>query len=227
MATILTKSEFAAQIGVSRSRISQWISAKQIYGDALVGAGRSSRIRVAIAVEQLKKNLDISQRLGANGRARLDVPNESPAAADADATVEAQIKAQRLEQLELANDRARSEAAARNGYYTIADYAKQQMGRIASQMLSAVEGWLGQLASKLAAHFAISQHDVLHLLRAEFRLFRASASADLRREAEQLPVLVADPIVAGDEATPPPAGDAFREMFGADVAALYDFKRPS
>jgi hypothetical protein len=53
---------------------------------------------------------------------------------------------------------------------------------------------------KLAAHFGLAQRDVLHVLRAEFRLFRASASSELRREAADLPILVEDEAApAGDE----------------------------
>jgi hypothetical protein len=96
MASILTKAGFAAQLGVSRSRISQWISAKQIYGDALVGEGRTARIRVVTACAQLKKTLDISQRL-ANGRAKLNDPGTAAdATSTSDVTIEDQIKAERL-----------------------------------------------------------------------------------------------------------------------------------
>jgi hypothetical protein len=199
---IISKASFAARLGVSRARISQLISAKQIYGAALVGEGRTARIRVVTALEQLKRSLDIAQHLGGNGKARLDAPGSLGSAAAV--TIEEQIKAERLLQLELMNDRARAEAAARNGRFTSTDGARQQMGRIASTLLNAFEGWLGQLATRLAEHFGLPQRDVLHVLRSEFRLFRASAAAAMRREAESLPELVADDLPdAGDDAPAP------------------------
>jgi hypothetical protein len=203
MASILTKAAFAAKLGVSRSRISQWISAKQIYGAALVGEGRGARIRVATACAQLKKTLDISQSL-ANGRAKLNAPGTAAdATSTSDVTVEEQIKAERLLQLELMNQKAREDRAARTGRYVLAADARQQMGQISSRMLSAVEGWHGELASIISGKFNLPQRDVAHLVRTEFRGFRSRAAAALRREAEQVPVLVEDPVVAGDEATPP------------------------
>lgn len=210
MREIIAKSEFAALIKVSRSRISQIIKNGKIYGDALVGTGQHARIRVSIATAQLRNSVD-----GTVGNARLKLdglsvdPNGDNQAGGVDTTIDTGIKKQRLEQLSLSNDRARIEAAARNGRYTNAEDAKQQMGRITSQMLNIFEGWLGQLALKLATHFGLAQRDVLHVLRSEFRLFRATASAALRREAEHLPILVEeDHLISGDEATTPTAAPA-------------------
>jgi hypothetical protein len=205
MPDITSKAGFAARLGVSRARISQLISAKQIYGDALVGEGRTARINVVTACAQLKKNLDPAQFLGSNGKAKLDDPGT---AADATSTSDVTIKAERLLQLELMNQKSREDRAARTGRYTLADAARQQMGNIAGQMLVLFEGWLGQIATKIAAKFSISQRDVLHLLRSEFRIFRASAAGSLRQQAQQLPELVedegADPV--GDE-VPAPLAD--------------------
>ena len=71
---IVTKSAFASLIGVSAGRVSQFLSEKKIFGDALVGEGRCARIRVSVACQQLKRNLDISQRFGNGITIRLDQP---------------------------------------------------------------------------------------------------------------------------------------------------------
>src|ERR1700722_6914027 len=72
-AETVTKSAFAAILGVSPPCVTGWIRRGKLYGDALVGdPGRRKRIRVDIAREQLKQTLDPSQHLGANGKARLD-----------------------------------------------------------------------------------------------------------------------------------------------------------
>jgi hypothetical protein len=65
------KAEFAAYIGVSPGRVSQYIAEGKISGDALVGPGRASRIRVEIAVAQLRERLDPGQMTGNGKTTRL------------------------------------------------------------------------------------------------------------------------------------------------------------
>jgi hypothetical protein len=205
MAKIVSKGQFAKLVGVTAGRVTQWISAKQIYGDALVGEGRAARIRVASAIAQLRSTVDGST---ANARLRLDGlsvdPNgDSQAAGTSDATVENSIKVARLGQLELSNARARAEAAAASGRYTKTADVKQQMGRISSTLINAFEGHQAELASKIAAKFSLSLRDVQHFTRAEFRTFRVRASDALRQQAQEIPEFVEDDLAAdpaGDEA---------------------------
>ena len=68
---MVTKAEFAELMNVTRQRVSQWLSARQIDGEALVGEGRAAQINVEIARQQLSDRLSLSQRLGANGKALL------------------------------------------------------------------------------------------------------------------------------------------------------------
>ena len=118
MTGAVSKSEAAAAIGVSPSRLSHWLSEGKIDGAAVVGSGRGALIDVDLARAQLDARLHLGQRLGANGKARLD------GAASA-------IKSARLASLELANDRARAEALANMGRYIEADKAA---GRISSAL---------------------------------------------------------------------------------------------
>jgi acyl-CoA reductase-like NAD-dependent aldehyde dehydrogenase len=90
---IVTKGRFAAIAGISQARVSQYLSDGQISGEAVVGSSHRARIRVAVAMEQLRRNLDVSQHLGANGRARVGSGDDDDTVADA-------IKRARLEQLE-------------------------------------------------------------------------------------------------------------------------------
>ncbi len=170
MQNAVTKSEFAGLIGVSRGRVSQMLAARQIDGDAIVGEGRSARINVEVARRQLDARLDLGQRLGANGRARLDAESSDP--------TDAAIKRQRLAQLELANEKARAEAAASSGRYVEADGARQEMGKIAGRLLASFEGGLPELASALAGHFQLPQRDVLHVLRTAWRGLRARLAGE-------------------------------------------------
>jgi hypothetical protein len=209
---IATKSQFAALVGVSASRVSQWIAARQIWGDALVGEGRHARIRVEVAREQLRRNLDLDKRLGANGKARLgrwDAHATGPPAGVVDAPraggpsecfsgapvpdrIEEEIKRARRDQLVLANDRAREHAAARAGRYLLTDHSRQQLGRVAAAMLASFEGALPEFAMALAAKSNLSNRDALHVLRETWRAIRARVSEADAKAAAALPALIED-----------------------------------
>ena len=124
-------------------------------GDAIVGTGHRAKIRAPVALAQLRRNLDIDRLLGMKGKAKLDarpvvVPidtarppqQKSPIPEPDDATLEGRIKLQRLDQLSLANAAAREEAAARSGRYVRSEDAKQEMGRVASRLMTLFESSL-------------------------------------------------------------------------------------
>jgi hypothetical protein len=192
--------------------VSQWIAGRQISGDALLGEGRHARIRVEIAREQLRRNLDLDQRLGANGKARLGGPGVhaiESAASVVDALpaeglssafcgapvpdrIEDDIKRARRDQLVLANERAREHAAARAGRYLIAEDSRQQMGRMAAAMVATFEGALPEFAMALAAKSNLSSRDALVVLREAWRIIRARASEADAKTAGALPALIED-----------------------------------
>ena len=145
---VVTKGRFAVLAGVSQPRVSQWLAEGKISGDAIVGSGPKARIRVAVAQKQLRRNLDASQHLGANGRARV-------ASGDDDGTVEDDIKRARLEQLSLANEHARAVREAEAGRYVLVTGVQQEMGRIAGRMVGMFEGSLGELATAVAGKFNV------------------------------------------------------------------------
>jgi hypothetical protein len=64
---ILKKSDFARACNVDKSRVSQWLKAKQIDGEAIVGEGRFAKIDAAVALKQLKARLSTDERCGLNG----------------------------------------------------------------------------------------------------------------------------------------------------------------
>jgi hypothetical protein len=104
MQVAVTKAEFASLVGVSPGRVSQWLRAGKIDGAAIVGEGRDARIDAELAKRQLDARLDLGQRLGANGKAQL---------AGSLLPIDADIKAARVRQLTLANERAAEEARLR------------------------------------------------------------------------------------------------------------------
>ncbi len=167
MSRVVSKSLFAAEVGVTRARLSQWLRSGAIDGDAIVGVGHRARIRVDVARAQLKSRLDVTQRI-ANGTAKLDGPTPDP--------IDAAIRREKLAMLELGNEKARAEAAVRAGRYVEADEMRQELGRVAGRLVAAFEGALPELADAVAAESSISHRDVLHALRAAWRDVRARLS---------------------------------------------------
>jgi hypothetical protein len=78
--TSISKSEFARRRNVTPGRVTQWIDEGKISGAALMGEGRTSRIFESIAVDQLRRSLDIHQRLGNGGATHLNLDPPAPAA---------------------------------------------------------------------------------------------------------------------------------------------------
>jgi hypothetical protein len=216
---IITKGEFAARLGVSAARVSQFVSEKKIHGPALVGSGRKARINVAVALAQLDKNLDISQRTGMNAKAKLDAGKPaasavkpSPAAIaastpsgaisephprgddddDYPGPVEEQIKRQRLEQISLANAKAREEASARSGRFVRADDARREAGRISGRLLTIFDAAIVEFSNAIAAAPPTSSRAALRLLRSTWRGIRVRQASAIGAEAQALPALLED-----------------------------------
>ena len=177
----VSKSEFATVMGVTRQRVSQWLAARQIDGDALVGEGRTARINVEIAKEQLSERLSISQHLGANGKALLN-GGASP--------IDASIKSERLRQLVLSNDRASADAALRAGVYVMADDVRQQFGAVASRLMTSFESAFLPMANAVVAAKAQTPNEVLRAMRAAWLEARAQAAKAQGEEALAIPPLV-------------------------------------
>jgi DNA-binding transcriptional regulator YdaS (Cro superfamily) len=185
MDEIVSKSAFASLCGVSCGRVSQWLAAGRLDGDAIVGRGHRARIRVGVARAQLKQRLNITQRL-ATGRAKLDGDSGQSA------PIEDDIKAERLAQLRHFNTRAAEDAALRAGSYTRTEDARQQFGAIAARLLSTFEASFVQMANAVAASRAQTPQDILRAMRSTWREVRAQAAKAQGEEALAIPKLVDD-----------------------------------
>ncbi|MFL9824361.1 hypothetical protein [Rhodoplanes sp. SY1] len=229
---VISKGAFAQLIGVSAGRVSQYIREGKLDGAALVGEGRGAGIRVAVAQEQLRRRLDIGQRLGNGIGTRLAPPAAATDATAAPADVlpfaappapptapvgsavdpiDERIRQAKLEGIERENRKRAEEEAARAGRYVLADQTRAEMVRLARDMLTVFEGALVDLATAIAARHQLQQRDVLHALRAEFRTIRAKAAAAARARAAELPPLIedADPSAPQPPTSPPtPATNA-------------------
>lgn len=198
MQQAVSKGEFAAIIGVSPGRVSQYLSQGKISPAALVGIGRNARIDVERAKADLRLTLDVSQLLGNGSDTDL-----SPRAADGQGGGNAasapgngsagyppelrgpdhEIKLQKLEQIRRVNRNAAIEDAKNAGTLMETAAAKNQMSRIAASLVEMFDGSLTDMAMDLAAAFELPQRDVKHVLRKSFRKFRETASRQMAMQA--------------------------------------------
>ncbi|RVO40638.1 hypothetical protein CN093_11400 [Sinorhizobium meliloti] len=202
----MTKGAFAAHIGVSAGRISQYIAEGKIYGDALEGDGRSAKIRPAIARQQLQKTLEPSQRFGANGAAVLKPsavqPNLHLAPLDAASAppprltftddVADQLAAERLRQQQITTARLEREEALEVGRYMRTDDARRQTVRAVSETFKVMEQGISEMAKAIAAQFGVPMHDATHALLKVFRDVRAKKAAGFRTAADEQPEHIED-----------------------------------
>ena len=190
---VVSKSEFAKITGVSAPRISQWLRDGKISGGALVGRGHRARIRVAVAKEQLRRNLDPVQHLGAQGRAQLDGNGAAVPSA-----VEDEIKAARLQQLALSNAKAAAEEALRSGRYVRADAARQELGRVAARLMAAFESSFTEFANAIMAAPPATSRDALRTLRTAWRTIRLRQAKAAGAEAIAMPPMLDDELENAD-----------------------------
>lgn len=215
----VSKGEFAALIGVTPGRVSQYLAEGKISAKALQGVGRNAKIIVEQAKADLRLTLDVGQRLGNGIETRLDAaPIAAPPAAgvsaptlefDASASagttpppriggLDEQIKQAKLEQIQRANRNAAKAEAESKGALTETEASRQAMTKVASSMLLVFEGGLTDFASAIAAEFKVPQRDVLHLLRREFRKVREAAAKQARKDAAEMPETIETAIEASE-----------------------------
>jgi hypothetical protein len=185
MNDIVTKTVFASICGVSAARVSQWLSDGKLTGEAIVGHGLRARIRVDVARAQLKRRLDVNQRLAT--RAKLDGPG-----ADEAQPIEDGIKTERLLQLRHFNQRASEEAALRAGVYVKAADVQQQFGAVAARLMTAFEASFMPISNAIVAAHAQTPQDVLRTMRSTWREVRAQAAKSQGEEAMAMPELIDD-----------------------------------
>jgi len=101
-------------------------------------------------------------------------------------TVEDQLKRARLEEQHRKNRMGAAEEALQQGKLMSAEDAREQMTRVASMMLQIFEGSLTDFAATIASQFEVPQRDVLHLLKAEFRNVRQTATQKERSRIANL-----------------------------------------
>jgi DNA-binding transcriptional regulator YdaS (Cro superfamily) len=213
----VSKGEFAALLGVSPGRVSQYITERKIFGEALDGEGRRARIRPDVARAQLVKTLEPSQRLGANGarprasepasaakpavieRLALDDAAQPPPPRPADSAaartpaadpVHDELAAERLKQQRIKTAQAEREEALASGRYMLTDEARREMGRAVAEAFKVMDQGLRDMSAAMAEQFGVPQRDAHHALTRAFREVRARAAAGFRDAAAAEPTLL-------------------------------------
>lgn len=221
---LMTKGEFAAFIGVSPGRISQYIAERQIFGDALEGEGRKARIRVAVAQEQLRKTIDPGQRFGANGKALrmggevpavpkpaetlFDHPTQPRAPSAAASPIDKDVD--ELAQLRLRRERVKTEQAEeerkhQKGLYTLSSAARQEAAKAVTAAFSVMDAGIQEMAEAIAERFSLPVRDVQQELVRAFRSVREKQARDFRAAAEAEPQFFED--ASDDDARKPEEDD--------------------
>lgn len=186
-----SKSEFAKRIGVTAGRVSQFLKEGKITAAGIEGEGRRAKIRVDVALKNLERNLDVSQRLGnglnTNLKFRADPSDEAdPDLPDQPKTVADLIADEKLQQMRVSNRRLAEEELVRRGIYTKTSEVKSGYVALAGAMLRTFEGALPEIATSLAAEFKLPQRDVLHILKGEMRKIRESAAKTAKQKVSGL-----------------------------------------
>lgn len=207
----MSKGEFAAHIGVSPGRVSQYISEGKISRDALVGDGRTARVRVNAAVQQIRGKLDIGQAMG-NGLGNRTLSAPAPIAErmpreDAPIldplpvrdSIEDRIKNEKLRAQQFANRKAAEDEAGRSGRFTETAAVREQLGRVTASMMQSMEAMLPVFATAISAKFSLPQRDVIHLLKQSFRDQREAVSRRHAVAARNLPETI-ESVVETNEA---------------------------
>ncbi len=204
---VASKGDFARIAGVSPGRVSQWIAEGKIGPDALDGEGRSARIKVDVALVQVKLRRDPGQAIGNGIGTRLFAdqgdaePKPSiPVLPNRSDDVVYQIQQERLESERRKNRIASVDEAVKLGQLVPADEARAEMMRLARQVDEENGAMLADFASAIAGRFSLPQRDVLHLLREVRNEKKAAAAKRASADLDETPETVEAVISVGDAA---------------------------
>ena len=205
---VVSKSAFAQIIGVSKPRVSQLISEGKIHGPAIQGDGRSAKIVVGLAKQQLSAGLDLDQR-AANGTADLAVADQGqdhPVTSSIDTaprepTTEDLYKQERLRKIQRENEDLEERRREKNGVYVRADAMRSTVIRHVANMIDGFEADLGHWAEELSAETGGSVKEIKLSLRKLFRGTREKLARHSRDLVNDLPEHDEEAIDSGDDSS--------------------------
>ncbi|WP_176086902.1 hypothetical protein [Martelella sp. HB161492] len=200
----MTKAAFAALIAVSPGRVSQYLSAGQIHGDAIEGEGRFARIRPGPAIVQLGLSIDPAQGFGANGKAatatvrkQADFPRAEARPGGAgqlplrppspDEDLAELLARERLQQQKYKTAQMARQEREEAGIYVRTEDAKRETGRGISEAFKVMEQGLPDLATALSEEFGLPQRDLQKALTRKWRSIREAAAEAFRAIRDKTP----------------------------------------
>lgn len=195
----MSKADFARECNVSQARVSQWISEGKIGPECLDGEGRTARIRVDLAKQQVGLRRDPSQALGNGLSTKLfDQPPAPPTRPAGGDDVALLIQQERLEAEQRKNRIAARDELVAQGKLVPAMEVRAQLTKVARQVDEENGAMLADYAAAIASRFQLPQRDVLHLLRGIRNEKKAVVAERLKRLADDLPETV-EVVIKDDE----------------------------
>lgn len=176
---LVTKSELARRLNVTPGRVSQYLAEGKIYGDAIVGEGRAAMIDYGLARSQLGLALDPVQmtaqmRTLPEGDAPAAPATQQGAAQSNELSRHQEIKVQ---QAELVLRRQLRDDLADRGIYMRTDEARREWGKALSEIVDAIDQWMGALTDRLSTELKVERQQVSVILRRELRAWRESQAS--------------------------------------------------
>jgi hypothetical protein len=204
---VMTKADFCRMVGVDRSMANYWRNSNALTDDAFVGTGRGAKVVVAVALEQLKDRLDLTQRV-ANGRADLEKPATAAVAPTAPVservtrdgtrtTAEDELRLERIRKVRLENEALEAKRRAEAGTYVRAETVARIVASAMAQVLSMIENGFEVQAETIAAALKekgvqVDARDLELLMATAFRSQRAALAKAQAAALAELPSVVED-----------------------------------
>ncbi|WP_323041136.1 hypothetical protein [Gemmobacter sp.] len=200
---MINATELAAQLGLSKARVSQYVSQGVLDG-CFEGDGRSRRFDPDRVKAALKRNLDPGQMLGNGSKTRAALKAEPrPMSAIAAAISEPRtpvstytdgaLSASDLDRYELARIQSAEEDARKKrrenereeGRWVLADEVQRQTARAIAQEVAQFETVIRDAARAAADHFGLDFREVRKVLMDQWRSHRGIRASDLETAADQ------------------------------------------
>jgi len=195
---LLTATELSAHLGVSKARVSQYVSEGKLSG-CFEGDGRRRRFDLAKVGEALGKNLDKSQMLGNGAQTRMALGRLAGESSDDGHTAAAAKRrktdgrlhkddqdeytlttlAIRQEELR----KKRRENALEEGVYILAAESERQISRLVGQEIAGFESVIRDGARAIADRLGVDFKSARQIMMETWRAHRMGRAGELSDEA--------------------------------------------